>query len=143
MTFFLEILFLLVFAAVKFVFAAGYLIVDKGFPYPQTVLILFCGGTLGVVVFYYFSSWVNQFINRLIKPNKPRKLFTKKNRNIVKIKVKYGVYGIAFLSPVLISIPIGCFFASRFFLNKKSTIFILIGGVLFWSLTLPLIKLYF
>ena len=139
----LEIGLLLVFAAVKFVFAAGYLIIDKGFPYFQTVLILFSGGTIGVLVFYYFSGWVNQFINRLIKRNKPKKVFTKRNRNIVKIKVKYGVYGIAFLSPVLISIPIGCFFASRFFLNKKSTVFILIGGVLFWSVTLPLLKLYF
>lgn len=138
----LEIALLLIFAAIKFLFAAGYLLTDKGYPYFQTVIILIAGGTIGVFVFYYFSAFVNRFINRLLKRKNPRKVFTSQNRNIVKIKVKYGVYGIAFLSPIFISIPIGCFFASRFFANKKSTVPILLLGVVFWSIVLPIIKIY-
>lgn len=138
----IEIGLLLVFAAIKFLFAAGYLLIDKGYPYYQTVLILIAGGTIGVFVFYYFSAWVNQFINRLIKRKKPRKVFTKQNRTIVNIKTKYGIYGIAFLMPIFFSIPIGSFLASRFYMNKKSTVPILILSVVFWSFVLPLVKLY-
>jgi membrane protein DedA with SNARE-associated domain len=138
----IEIGLLLVFAAIKFLFAAGYLLIDKGYPYFQTVLILIAGGTIGVFVFYYFSAWVNQFINRLIKRNKPRKVFTKQNRMIVKIKTKYGIYGIAFLMPIFFSIPIGSFLAARFYSKKKTTVPILILAVVFWSFVLPLVKLY-
>ncbi|MBV6484923.1 MAG: hypothetical protein KFKLKKLM_01461 [Flavobacteriales bacterium] len=138
----IEIALLLVFAAIKFLFAAGYLLIDKGYPYHQTVLLLIVGGTIGVFVFYYFSSWINQLINRLIKRSKPRKIFTKQNRIIVNIKAKYGIYGIAFLMPIFFSIPVGCFLASRFYMNKKSTLPILLLAVLFWSIVIPLIKLY-
>ncbi|HRP61384.1 MAG TPA: hypothetical protein PK833_14020, partial [Vicingus sp.] len=99
-------------------------------------------GTIGVFVFYYFSSWINQLINRLIKRSKPKKVFTKQNRIIVNIKAKYGIYGIAFLMPIFFSIPVGCFLASRFYMNKKSTLPILLLAVLFWSIVIPLIKLY-
>lgn len=139
----IEIGLLLVFAAIKFLFAAGYLLIDKGYPYYQTVLILIVGGTIGVFVFYYFSALVNQFINRLLRRKKPRKVFTKQNRTIVNIKTKYGIYGIAFLMPIFFSIPIGSFLASRFYMNKKSTVPILILSVVFWSVVLPLLKLYF
>ncbi len=137
-----EIALLLVFSAIKFLFAAGYLLTDKGFPYFQTVLILLAGGTIGVLVFYYFSAFVNRFINRMIKRTKPRKTFTKQNRFIVSIKSKYGLYGIAFLTPIFFSIPIGSFIAARFFSNKKSTVPMLLLAVFFWSVLLPLIKLY-
>lgn len=138
----IEIGLLLIFAAIKFLFAAGYLLIDKGYPYYQTVLLLMVGGIIGVFVFYYFSGWINLLINRLIKRNKPRKVFTKQNRTIVAIKSKYGIYGIAFLMPIFFSIPIGSFLASRFYMNKKSTVPILLLAVAFWSLVLPLIKLY-
>jgi hypothetical protein len=138
----IEIGLLLIFAAIKFLFAAGYLLIDKGYPYYQTVLLLIVGGTIGVFVFYYFSGWINLLINRLIKRSKPRKVFTKQNRTIVNIKSKYGIYGIAFLMPIFFSIPIGSFLASRFYMNKKSTVPILLLAVVFWSLVLPLIKLY-
>lgn len=138
----IEIGLLLIFAAIKFLFAAGYLLIDKGYPYYQTVLLLIVGGTIGVFVFYYFSGWINLLINRLIKRSNPRKVFTKQNRTIVNIKSKYGIYGIAFLMPIFFSIPIGSFLASRFYMNKKSTVPILLLAVVFWSLVLPLIKLY-
>lgn len=138
----IEIGLLLIFAAIKFLFAAGYLLIDKGYPYYQTVLLLIVGGTIGVFVFYYFSGWINLIINRLIKRKKPQKVFTKQNRAIVTIKSKYGIYGIAFLMPIFFSIPIGCFLASRFYMNKKTTVPILLLAVVFWSLILPLFKLY-
>jgi hypothetical protein len=142
MTQFFEILLLLLFSATKFLFAVGYMLTDKGYSYPFTVLILIIGGTLGVFIFTFFSEWLNKLINRFIKPKPSKKVFTRKNRFIVKIKSKYGLYGIAFLSPIVFSIPIGCFLASRFYSSHKKNITAMLVAVFFWSLVLPLIKVY-
>ncbi|MEZ5067446.1 MAG: hypothetical protein R2847_02715 [Bacteroidia bacterium] len=40
------------------------------------------------------------------KENKP-KIFTKRNRRIITLWRKYGLFGIAFITPVILSIPIG------------------------------------
>jgi hypothetical protein len=142
MTQFFEILILLLFSATKFLFAVGYMLTDKGYSYLFTVLILIIGGTLGVFIFTFFSEWLNNFINRFIKPKPSKKVFTRKNRFIVKIKSNYGLYGIAFLSPIVFSIPIGCFLATRFYSSHKKNITAMLVAVFFWSLVLPLIKVY-
>lgn len=142
MTQFFEILLLLLFSATKFLFAVGYMLTDKGYSYLFTVTILIIGGTLGVFIFTFFSEWLNKLINRFIKPKPSKKIFTRKNRFIVKIKSKYGLYGIAFLSPIVFSIPIGCFLASRFYSSHKKNITAMLVAVFFWSFVLPLIKVY-
>lgn len=138
----LEILLLLLFSATKFLFAAGYLIGNQGYGYVYTVSVLIIGGTIGVFVFTFFSEWLNKLINRLFPPKKDKKVFTKKNRIIVKIKSKYGLYGIAFFTPIFFSIPIGCFLAARFYNSHRKNISILILAVIFWAFLLPIIKIY-
>ena len=103
-------------------FAVGYMLTDKGYSYLFTVITLIIGGTTGVFVFTFFSEWVNKLLNKLIKPKPSKKVFTQKNRFIVTVKSKYGLYGIAFLSPIVFSIPIGCFLASRFYSSRKNII---------------------
>ena len=118
------------------------MLTDKGYSYSFTVITLIIGGSLGVFIFTFFSEWVNRLINKLIKPKPSKKVFTRKNRFIVKIKSKYGLYGIAFLSPIIFSIPIGCFLASRFYSSYKKNITAMLIAVFFWSFILPLIKVY-
>ncbi len=139
---FLEILLLLLFSATKFLFAAGYLIGNQGYGYVYTVTVLIIGGTIGVFVFTFFSEWLNNLINKIFPPKKDKKVFTKKNRIIVKIKSKYGLYGIAFFTPIFFSIPIGCFLAARFYNSHRKNITVLISAVIFWAFLLPIIKIY-
>lgn len=138
----LEILLLLLFSATKFLFAAGYLIGNQGYGYVYTVTVLIIGGTIGVFVFTFFSEWLNDLINKIFPPKKDKKVFTKKNRIIVKIKSKYGLYGIAFFTPIFFSIPIGCFLAARFYNSHRKNITVLILAVIFWAFLLPVIKIY-
>lgn len=142
MTQVIEILLLLLFSATKFLFAAGYMLTDKGYSYLFTVFILIIGGALGIIVFTFFSEWVNSLINKIIKPKISKKVFTRKNRFIVKVKSKYGLWGIAFLSPIVFSLPIGCFLASRFYNSPKKIITTMMIAVTFWAFVLPLIKVY-
>ena len=130
------------FAATKFAMALGYMLLPTvGYSYIEIVFTLLTGGSTGIVVFYYATGWINKQINKLFKPKKKKKVFTKTNRRFIKIKNRYGLIGISILTPVLFSIPIGCFLASRFYAGEKKTIPVMLGGILFWSFVLPLFRL--
>ncbi len=133
-------------ASVKFAVAVGYVLLPtSNFTYAEMIETLVAGGSFGIIVFYYFSNWINKQINKLFnrKKKKKKKLSTKSTRRFINIKNKYGLIGISLLTPVVLSIPVGSFLASRFYSKKKYTIWIMIAGVVFWAILLPLIKLYY
>ena len=70
------------------------------------------------------------------RPSKNKKLFTPRNRRIVKIWSKYGLAGIAFLTPVIFSIPIGTVVATRLVHNKKKIFLYMFISIVFWSMTM-------
>jgi len=70
------------------------------------------------------------------KEQKTKKIFTRKNRRIVKIWKKYGLIGIALITPVIISIPVGTIIATRLIPERKKVLLYLCGSVIFWSLTM-------
>lgn len=130
------------FAATKFAMALGYMLLPSvGYNYTEIVITLITGGSTGVVVFYYFTNWINLQLNKLFKPKKKKKVFTKTTRRFIKIKNRYGLIGISLLTPVLLSIPIGCFLASRFYQGERKTIPVMLAGIFFWSFVLPLFRL--
>jgi hypothetical protein len=138
----IELALLLLGAATKFAVAASYLLSPASdYTYFEIVLTLIIGGFTGILFFYFFSNWVNKVLNKLLKKKKEKKIFSKKVRRFINIKNKYGLIGIALITPLVISIPVGSFIASRFFAKNKYTLLFMLGGVLFWALTLPLIKL--
>ncbi|MBK8876124.1 MAG: hypothetical protein IPN13_20495 [Bacteroidetes bacterium] len=62
-----------------------------------------------------------------------KKLFTPRNRKFVRIWRKYGLIGVAFLTPVFISIPIGTIIANAFEDNKKKIFLYMFISIVFWS----------
>jgi hypothetical protein len=71
-----------------------------------------------------------EYIN---KNEKNKKVFTKRNRRLVTIFRKYGLFGISFLTPVLLSIPIGTIVANSFESNKRKIFLYMFISILFWS----------
>ena len=65
-----------------------------------------------------------------------KKIFTKKTRRIVRIWKKYGLIGIALLTPILLSIPVGTFIASRLVPQRSTVILYMLFALLFWSVVL-------
>jgi hypothetical protein len=63
----------------------------------------------------------------------PKKIFSKRNRRIVLIWKKYGLVGIAFLTPVILSIPIGTLIANSLVPDKKKNMVYMFFSVLFWA----------
>jgi len=107
--------------------------------FAETLVYTNIGGILGAVVFFYFSAFLIKMWNRYwpesLKIRKTaKKVFTKRNRRFVAIKMKFGLLGIVILSPVILSIPLGAFLTVKYYGTKIRNIIWLIAGQIFWSL---------
>ncbi len=102
-------------------------------------------GFAGSVIYTYFSYYLIQWWNKLKQKwqKHPPKIFTKQNRNIIRVKNRFGLIGIALLAPVLLSIPLGAFLGEKFFKNKKKVILYLNASILFWFLVIYLLMKFF
>jgi hypothetical protein len=103
------------------------------------------GGIFGAVVFTYLSAgfikWRHNYRLRRGKIHH-NKIFTKFNRRIIRVKNKFGLAGIAFITPV-IGTPIGAFLAERFFKDKRKVILYLSVSFMFWAFAIYLFLLIF
>lgn len=129
---FVEIGLFVLLAGVKYLFAVLPLLGGSSRPWFADMAIVATGGSLGVFVFTYLGAYISAYLSRFhflrIKYPKLKKM--------VKIKNSYGLIGIAILSPVIISIPVGCIISTGFEHNKMKIIRYQLFSVLFWSILL-------
>jgi len=105
----------------------------------ETLLYTNTGGILGTFIFMYLSEFIirmwNKYWPQSMKRNKKKKkLFTGRNRRIVSIKMRYGIWGIVILNPVLLSIPLGSFLMVKYYGLKLKNMMWLVAGQVAWSL---------
>lgn len=136
---------LVVLTAVKFLAAALIMLADKTTGIVEMIAILSIGGVIGTLVFFYLGNLINRvinfFINKWKKKHTPKKIFTLSNRRFMKIKSTYGLLGISILTPVILSIPLGCFLATRFYGTTTAILLKMLFGVLGWLIVFTAIKL--
>jgi hypothetical protein len=87
------------------------------------VLFTYLGG---VIQDYFVKAFPNQFGKR----------FTSSNRFLVRVKQRFGLGGIAALTPIILSIPVGVLFALSLTHDKKKIMISMIISVLFWATVL-------
>lgn len=146
----LEILSVFLMSTVKFVFGGVPLALGLGFSFFQAVTVTSLGGFVGVTFFVYTSDKLiayfkkRKILKQLENPNQIRKkVFTRTNKIIIIVKQRFGLLGISLLTPLLLSIPIGCFLAVRYFNDKQRILFYMFGSILFWSVSISSFKLLF
>jgi hypothetical protein len=134
----------------------------------ETMIYSIIGGMLGVVVFSYFSthlfrfwSWFKARVKKMVRRtnvfseptvdfeehvsirytyvDRSRKIFTRRNRRFVRIWNRYGLIGVAFLTPVVFSIPIGTIVANSLVRNKRKIFVYMFFSVVFWSVLINLV----
>ena len=152
----------LLLSGLKFLFGPP-LSFKLGFNFFQTILTTTIGGVMGVIFFYFLSEIIlhlfrkvwpylkSFFIDQkkvIIKPikktnEKIKKTFSLKNKIIVYARKKYGLWGIAFLTPILLSIPVGTFLANKYYKNKKSVLLSLTLSIVCWSIIMSSIYAIF
>jgi hypothetical protein len=142
MEYFLKVLTVLLWSSFKFVVGVSTAIL-LGFNQFEILVISISGGMLGVVVYLYLWELILKIYHKFYpKKNKPIK-FSKFKRKLVVFIRKYEVYGIAFLTPVLFSMPIGTILAASIEHNKWRIKLIMFGALCFWALVIIGIKLLF
>jgi hypothetical protein len=112
------------------------------------VLLITCSGSItGVILFTNISAvflkWFHRIKVKYFNSHEHPKIFTKSNRRIIKVKKRFGLWGIAFVTPLGITIPLGAFIAERFYKDKKQVILALSIGVLFWNITIYVLLAFF
>lgn len=93
------------------------------------------GGLFGVlVVTYSGDQLLHYFRQRARLKNKPR--FTKGNRRLIRIKKSGGLPIVAFLSPIVLSLPVGCLFALTFEHRRNRIIRWMLISLIIWGILL-------
>jgi uncharacterized membrane protein len=145
-----EIISVFLLSTIKFVFGGVPLALGLGFSFFKAVTVTSLGGFTGVIFFVLFSDKVIENLKKInAKKQKEninrnsKKIFTQKNKIIIKVKQRFGLLGIAVLTPLLLSIPIGCYIAVRYFKNKQIILAYMFAAILFWSISVCSFKLLF
>lgn len=150
-----KIISLLLLSGIKFIFAFP-IAYKLHFSFVHTLLVTSTGGILGIVFFSFFwehvirlymwfaHSYLNRYPkirNRLqklkqyfVKSKHKKQIPYKRKRKYIWLKKNAGILGLALLTPILLSIPIGTFLAVRFFGRNTKTILVLSMVLVFWSL---------
>jgi len=109
----------------------------------ETIFYTNMGGLIGIVAFTFFSKGIIHLWKAVGSENRRtrmhRKVFTKRNRRLVIMKNKYGLPGIVFLTPVLLSIPIGTFLITKYYGSSKKIFLYFVVSNMAWSLVYTLI----
>lgn len=144
-----EIISVFLLSTVKFVLGGVPLALTLGFSFFEAVVVTSLGGFTGVLIFVGVSDFLIRKFKDLKHKQHPekaksnKKIFTRKNRLIITVKQRFGLLGIAGLTPFLFSIPIGCFIATRYFKDKQKIIIYMFASVLLWSISISSFKLLF
>ena len=142
----LKIIEVILLSTVKFFFSIP-LSLGLGFSYWQTILLTTSGGITGTIIFYFLTPLVVRIINfiyhgirRLLglrdkrhQPKRKRKKFTRRNKNIIKIRGSMGMFGVVAFTPVFLSIPLGSILANKYYGNHRFILFFLCLSVACWS----------
>ena len=132
----------ILFSSFKFAATFPLVIIQYEFSFLETILWTNVGGILGVCFFAFLSekllAWWKRLFRRsnrkiLEDEQQVKKIFTRRNRRIVRIKQKYGLIGIALITPFLLSIPVGVFLMVRHYRSSKLKFLYLIAANLIWS----------
>lgn len=76
------------------------------------------GGIIGIVLFTYLGGYMQDYLVKKF-PKRFGRRFTSSNRFLVRIKQKFGLGGIAALTPIVLSIPVGVLFALALTHDKR------------------------
>ena len=117
------------------------------FNFWKVISVTCAGAVAGVLVFTNLSAvlmkWWHNAKMRYFRNHRHPKVFTKANRRIIKIKKRFGIWGIALVSPIGLSIPVGTFIAERFYKDKKKVILVFSAAVIFWNTAIYFLLLFF
>ncbi len=118
----------LLLAATKWMLAV-FLELSGGNRFWASALTLWSGGMAGVLFYTFLGRWTFRLLRSWSRPNtpvpdRPEKVhFNRVKRLIVRVRQRHGLLGIAVLTPVFLTVPIGTV-AANIIEPRKSTVLV-------------------
>lgn len=150
----LKIIQVFLLATVKYILTFPFALLI-GLNFEQTIISVTLGGLVGFFFFYHFSGFairqfhhVKTFLRKIMpaiihfkyrelkewrKQITGERVFSRKNRFIVRFRSKFGLPGIVILSPVILSIPIGAFLLNKYYSKHKFAMSYMVLSILSWT----------
>lgn len=125
---------------IKFIFGplSGY---AAGLKLVTTILSTIAGMMTVVFAFTYFGSWLrNNLLNRFFSN---KKLFTSRSRKFVVVWKKYGLIGVAILTPLILTPIGGTLLAVSSGSPKEKIILYMFISACFWGISLTFATYFF
>lgn len=108
-----------------------------GLPLLVTIAITVAGMMLSVILFTFLGKLIKEkIIDRIFKS---RKRFSKRTRRFVIIWKKYGIAGIAFLTPIILTPIGGTLILTSHNTPKDKIIFYMLASAIAWAIILTVI----
>jgi len=142
---FIKIISLFLLTSVKFVIGVPATFTALKMNFFELLIFASLAGIFGVACFVFLSDWLFKIWDMLRMRYFPKKekakkvVFSKNSRRFVSFVRKYGLIGLALLTPTLISIPVGTILARKLFPNRWKVFVYISGSVVLWALTLSAI----
>lgn len=153
----LKILHIVLLASVKYIVTLPYAMII-GLDYKYALLAVLSGGIGGFLFFFYISKPLNRglillwpylckgipdslkgrYHNWCISRTKKKKkrVFTRKNRFISRLKSNFGFWGIIIATPVILTIPFGAFLANKYYAHRRHIVLYMILSIIGWAAVL-------
>ncbi|MEP1093970.1 MAG: hypothetical protein ABJG78_02610 [Cyclobacteriaceae bacterium] len=119
-------------SALKFIFGPALGIIAYDLPLFAVISLTALGMMTTVYLFTFFGVQIRTFLNRFRK--RDRKIFTKRNRQFVRIWRKFGLKGVCFLTPLILTPPGGAILINVLGSKKSLIIKWMWISAIFWSI---------
>ena len=146
----LKIIHVFLLASVKYVVIFPYALLI-GLNRTEAVISVTVGGICGFYFFYYLSTAIIQglkslqirfirikiafFPSAMASPSlKSRKIFSRKRRFLIRLRIRYGLPGIIISTPVLLSIPLGAFLLNKYYRKRKNVMIYMVLSIIGWAM---------
>ncbi|GAA4426658.1 hypothetical protein GCM10023188_09020 [Pontibacter saemangeumensis] len=116
--------------------------ISLGLSYLETVLLTVAGMMTSVLIFSLIGKAVSKWLSRRRKAQQ-KPVFCKKSRRIVQVWSRFGVSGVAFLTPILFTPIFGTLVAALLGAPRKHIYVHMLWSSLFWGVTLTFMVFQF
>ncbi|TPE45135.1 small multi-drug export protein [Pontibacter mangrovi] len=113
-----------------------------GLSYVETVLLTVAGMMTSVVIFSVVGRAASKWFSARRRARR-QPVFNKKSRRIVQVWQRFGVPGVAFLTPILLTPIFGTIVAALFGAPRKNIFIHMLWSAVFWSAILNLMVFEF
>ncbi|WP_439880425.1 hypothetical protein ACSX1A_14860 [Pontibacter sp. MBLB2868] len=103
-----------------------------GLSYMESVLLTVAGMMTSVIIFSIVGRAFSKRVSTMRRA-KRKPIFSKKNRRVVQIWKRFGVTGVAFLTPILLTPIFGTVVAALFGASRKHIFIHMLWSAIFWS----------